>query len=434
MTILSGKYTKQFYASADDLLQFDEAAAYLLQVDWTIGRDGLTNPWHKTLLNKNFHGSALAIHEDVFNVVTGYLEETFYRHQLVPTGTEMPPAVITDVNGFMWGLVARAIARFFIGPNLSKNERIIYLFIQLNHTVMNAVTQLMFVPPTLAFFKPYIGGAVREIQEELGKYLLPEISRRQRMQVEDPNWDSRRPADALQMMLDYRYSDGSTPTNQDISNRMCLLIFAAMTTTTFRSWHLLYDVCSNPDLIAELRAEQDTLHPASDGGHSPLFTKETATRTPVLDAAIRESLRLSGTWLGGTRVVLKQDFDFGDGLVIPKGRFVSLSGCFGHWDEATYPEPAKYDHTRHLGKAPTSPEKSFLIFGLGRHACPGRFLATTIMKATITSLVHHYDLAVVKDAQTLKRMPRPERVYGRVEATMKHDLPVALWKRGQAVV
>jgi cytochrome P450 len=109
-----------------------------------------------------------------------------------------------------------------------------------------------------------------------------------------------------------------------------------------------------------------------------------------------------------TRKALK-DFTFSDGTIIPKGAFVSVSSYAMHHDEDHYEAPEEFRGTRfeamrdpsnpggsaRLQMISTSPD--YLLFGYGKHACPGRFFAVNELKIILSHLVLNYDVKYEKE-------------------------------------
>ncbi|KAJ7445668.1 cytochrome P450, partial [Mycena latifolia] len=106
------------------------------------------------------------------------------------------------------------------------------------------------------------------------------------------------------------------------------------------------------------------------------------------------------------KVVAKDGFRFSDGTFIPYGSFLSVSGQPVQHDPANYDNPEVFDgfrfsRMREQGKdtgegifknhmISTAPEH--LVFGHGKHACPGRFFAATELKTILAHVVLTYDV------------------------------------------
>ncbi|KAJ7267265.1 hypothetical protein C8J57DRAFT_1510369 [Mycena rebaudengoi] len=52
----------------------------------------------------------------------------------------------------------------------------------------------------------------------------------------------------------------------------------------------------------------------------------------------------------------------------------------------------------------TDLSNDYIVFGLGKHACPGRFFAALKIKATLSEILLNYDIAFPDGAST---MPKP---------------------------
>lgn len=98
------------------------------------------------------------------------------------------------------------------------------------------------------------------------------------------------------------------------------------------------------------------------------------------------------------------------GLHLPQGTRVGTSTYSIHHDESNYSNANTYDALRFSrqreestnvleGKnlAAVTTSDTFLSFGHGRHACPGRFFATTEMKLLLAYIVLSYDVKPLKE-------------------------------------
>jgi cytochrome P450 len=99
-----------------------------------------------------------------------------------------------------------------------------------------------------------------------------------------------------------------------------------------------------------------------------------------------------------TRAV-KETFTLSDGTVLPKDAIIGVATAT-QMDPQIYPEPEKFDPYRFVTLREqgedskwrfdsTSPEH--LGFGHGSHSCPGRWLATDILKILLAQLLLRYD-------------------------------------------
>jgi len=99
-------------------------------------------------------------------------------------------------------------------------------------------------------------------------------------------------------------------------------------------------------------------------------------------------------------------FTFSNGVTIPAGIEVSAPSSGIHMDEEIYLNPEQFDGFRFSKLSgldgdiaetkyqalTTSPEH--LVFGFGRHACPGRYFAVNQLKALVAHIIVTYDIKV----------------------------------------
>lgn len=144
-----------------------------------------------------------------------------------------------------------------------------------------------------------------------------------------------------------------------------------------------------------------------------------------MDSFIKEGLRLhAGLSLALQRIVAREGgYTLSNGLHVPEGVSVCIPGHRILRDDSIYPNADVFDGFRHQlpyhlivqEKAdPTSSMSTtgaeYLVFGYGPHACPGRFLAATLLRVA-RYLLEKFDIDVGK---------------GRVEPLRLRNLPGAV--------
>ena len=89
-----------------------------------------------------------------------------------------------------------------------------------------------------------------------------------------------------------------------------------------------------------------------------------------------------------------------DGTTIPKGTMLCVSDHW-MWDPAIYRNPEEFDPYRFcrtdtfaydFSSKFVSPSPEHLGFGLGRHACPGRFFAAAEVKIILCHILLKFDI------------------------------------------
>lgn len=105
------------------------------------------------------------------------------------------------------------------------------------------------------------------------------------------------------------------------------------------------------------------------------------------------------------RRVAKEDIQLSDGTQIAKGDSLAVPNVW-MWDEKFYEAPNTFDPYRFLKKRQTPgwgthahliiPSAEHLGWGLGNHACPGRFFAANEIKIFLCHALLKYDFQLAE--------------------------------------
>ena len=101
-----------------------------------------------------------------------------------------------------------------------------------------------------------------------------------------------------------------------------------------------------------------------------------------------------------------EDYTFSDGTTVPAGTTIGISTPSIHLDPAVYEDPLKFDGLRFIKMKERAdldghPDKNydlvninseFVGFSQGKHACPGRFFASTKIKLLFAHIITAYDM------------------------------------------
>jgi hypothetical protein len=143
-----------------------------------------------------------------------------------------------------------------------------------------------------------------------------------------------------------------------------------------------------------------------------ISTKAAVDSLYRVDSTLRESMRLSDPFITSLPMdVMSGKVDLGNEISIPSGIRMVFPTQAMHVDPEFYSNPLKFDafrFSRDFENAETSgfsrnnqelivtPTKSFLVFGYGRHACPGRWLVSQIMKQALAYVILNYDVDILE--------------------------------------
>jgi cytochrome P450 len=200
------------------------------------------------------------------------------------------------------------------------------------------------------------------------------------------------------------------------ANKIAMRILALTSMFVFAiGWvfaHALLDIyctSSRDEVVETLAAE--CRHVSAE--HGELSSKEAIDSLYCLDSAVRESMRLHDVMvhLLPLDVVSGEPIDLGEGRRITAGSKVRtvFPAQMIHMDPDIYPSPEEFDAFR-FSRGFDSAQKmkhakrelmttlstSFLPFGYGRHACPGRWFVAYMVKQALAHVLLRYDVEVTK--------------------------------------
>jgi len=333
------------------------------------------------------------------------------------------------VHDNLMTMISRAVNRMIVGLPLCRNEDYLYNNAKFAMDVIFACSFfLRFVPQWL---KPVLGPIAtipnRYHYSKTAKHTLPLIKERLsnfKRKQEDANFEYEEPNDYLQWLITLATiedrQDELTP--DMISRRLMPISFAAIHTTTFTLTNCLFDLIASDPSQENLKGiqEEATRVLSEEGGH---WTKAALAKCHRSDSAIRESMRVSNFMTRGIlrKVVAEGGIDNkAEGWHAPKGAYVGTDVHSVQHDPLIYPNPDSYDafrfsrpreqvdahngnsgakgtmdatetlKLRNMGIVTTS--DTFLPFGHGRHACPGRFFVALELKMLLAYMVMNYEI------------------------------------------
>jgi cytochrome P450 len=188
--------------------------------------------------------------------------------------------------------------------------------------------------------------------------------------------------------------NGESFSDDDIVNHMIFLMMAAHDTSTLTLCSLFYYLAKYPHWQQRLREESITLGKRA-------ITHADLTQLPLLDSAMKESLRLIPPVHGIPRRTVK-DVRF-EGITIPAGTFIIISPYVSHhmtqwWESPEQFDPERFTTSQEHKKHPYQ----YIPFGGGAHKCIGLHFADLQVKAILHqvllqfrwSVPKHYDMPI----------------------------------------
>ncbi|PPQ78910.1 hypothetical protein CVT25_002370 [Psilocybe cyanescens] len=124
---------------------------------------------------------------------------------------------------------------------------------------------------------------------------------------------------------------------------------------------------------------------------------------PYIRAIIKELLRWAPVVPLGLFHRVMEDDIYGD-YFIPKGtKIIANVWAIAH-DEEMYPDPSRFDPSRHLGDSP-QPDPLEFAFGFGRRICPGAHFAEMSLFLNISNILAIFDISKPLDSSGLPVEP-----------------------------
>ncbi|CAG8984288.1 hypothetical protein HYALB_00010713 [Hymenoscyphus albidus] len=167
---------------------------------------------------------------------------------------------------------------------------------------------------------------------------------------------------------------------------------------------VIHDLCDHPEYVEPLREELQTSYADFERSTKGL---------PLLDSFLKESARLTPVESMSVRRCALAPFTFSDGTRLAPGDWGCAPSGAINLKEEYYPSPHEFSGFRFVDPAiipdKQSPQinqgkpsklvdvdESFLMWGTGRMACPGRYYSSAFMKVIVGQIIMNYDVALVE--------------------------------------
>ncbi|KAJ6541702.1 cytochrome P450 [Mycena capillaripes] len=166
------------------------------------------------------------------------------------------------------------------------------------------------------------------------------------------------------------------------------IIFASVHQTASVVVWVVFELAMRPEYLKALREEiYHNVDPVTND-LDPSNIGETIQKSVWLDSFIREVMRTKGDTLATCRLTTA-DTSLG-GYTIPKGHLVFPFATLIHRNPMYHPEPNVFRPERWHGenaRPAIMSSASYIPFGMGRWACPGRILAVSEIKMIVWSMI-----------------------------------------------
>ncbi|PWW77973.1 cytochrome P450 [Tuber magnatum] len=406
--VLTSRQVKELSNAPDGVVSFYHAAGATLMAKYT----GLDR-----FLPVGYIRDALRIKlsQDLGSMREVILEETRFAIDCEFPRCTADEWTSVSVFAVILRLVARPSARAFVGLPLCRDEDWLTISIAFSAEVLKAADNVARVPKFLRSFWSYLfnpGKVLDSHKRKAESLLAPIIQKRleEESLAEKNGTVYERPNDVLQVLLDRVTPHHRTP--DCLAEIQMLICLASIHSVSLVFVNTIFDLAEHQECIQPIREEMESLISANGG----VLDRMVLRKMRKTDSFCKEVSRTT-VGLFNFNCMARKGLTLSDGTYLPKGTMLAAPAAIFATDPDIIEHPETFDgfrwYKRSLqvregevnsnGWATTSPHD--LVFGHGKHACPGRFFATEELKFMLTFILLQYDFKYPEGQS------RPDSVY-----------------------
>ncbi len=180
------------------------------------------------------------------------------------------------------------------------------------------------------------------------------------------------------------------------------MMFAGHHTSSGTASWAMIELLRNPAVMASVVEELDALYAPDESGAAPEVSFQALRSIPVLEAALKETLRLHPPLVILMRLV-QEDFDL-LGRTIPAGTVLAASPRVSNRIEADFPKADTFDPGRYVDPRQEDLHNrwTWIPFGAGKHRCVGNAFAMMQMKAIFSVLLRDFTFEPVQELDSYR--------------------------------
>ncbi|PPQ74371.1 hypothetical protein CVT26_000689 [Gymnopilus dilepis] len=374
--------------ASDEYMSLDASESEILQSKYTAGKAIHSDPWHA-----NFFRAPLTKH--LSNRHEGIVEEVLSAAEDIFRGLKTDGFQVT-VHEIAKKIIARGSSHIFVGLPLCRNADYLQLSEKFTMEVFLS-SHLINVFPKV--FHPILGclitGKVTKTVKQVENYIRPLVQIHTNQKVQSEETVDNEFGNLVTWMVDEAMASGRPIDLDDLTRRILGTNFVSISSMAAALTDALFNLAAYPEYASPLRQEIESVVGAEG------WNKISVAKMVKVDSFIKETQRLGTGGVTGNRQLLK-NFTFSNGIFLPAGTYFAFASHSTHRDEAFYSNSTEFQGFRFSDVAPeevddpkhqmVSLTPEYLIFGSGRHACPGRFFAAFVLKIAFAYIVLNYDV------------------------------------------
>lgn len=344
--------------------------------------------------------------------------------------------------------IARILSRILLGKNYSENPEFPRLLADFAHGIVFQAFLLRIFPTWFSYLIAPLFNTYRRVKK-VSNLIRPDVValiRNPEFELDEnlSEGDKILPMLVKHVLGQERYQGKSEDEIvKEVTGRLLGISFGGIDTTSLTLTHTLHDLFSNPfeKYAGPIKAQADAVFEKYGGRWSTKalgeltkldsFIKEVQRMHPIgLVMSKRQVLKPGGmVFKGGEGPLNLEGFEDveGEEVHVPQWGNTQMPLWCIHRNPAIYKNPDLFDGFRFENDrvASSQPSDRFLAFGHGKHACPGRFLALTIIKLFIINMLDTMEF------QSLEK--RPEHWFFNMACLPDFKTPVLLRRKEKAM-
>ncbi|WP_088241249.1 cytochrome P450 [Calothrix rhizosoleniae] len=369
VTFLTGyKANEAFFRAADD--QFSQKEAYQFTVP--IFGKGIAYDTTPDRMSEQLGFIFPALREERMQAYAGFMatEAQAYFDTWGESGEVDLLAAMNELTVF---IASRCLIGHEFRQHLSTE------FASLYHDLEGGIN-------LLAFFQPYLPLPSFRRRDKARTRMVELISQI----IANRRAKGNEGEDFLQALMNARYADGTTLSEDNITGLLLTLLFAGQhTSAVLAAWTGIL-LLQHPQYLPAIMAEQQAVF-----GNGKTFSLERLRQLVILERSIKEAERLRPPLIMLMRKILR-DFEY-NGYHVKAGGLAMVSPAVSHRLPECFRFPNSYDPDRFNPERAEDRKSTYALigFGGGRHRCIGQAFAYQQIKVIWSVLLGRFDLELV---------------------------------------
>ncbi|CAO3609079.1 unnamed protein product [Cunninghamella blakesleeana] len=351
----------------------------------------------------------------------GYMEFTSTFKELI--GNDNEPISSEKIFQIVLQCICQSCVSIFVGPEYCNETNLKYTFMSMFKDISPEFSKSIWHQVLPWYHERYMKNKYpkwedmkkhrSEIKKVVEKVLI-------RYNSKDKSINDT-PESLLQYTLKLHPQENNDAALETLATMVEILFFVGVLTTVGTTIGVIMGLVKQKELLEELQKEQEQaidneIQEQKQLGTSKLTDNDVIDRDEFmikninhiyrrmakLDSYLRESFRYGANTIGHSHTnISDHDVVLKSGAVIKPGEAVYINLYHVHQNNKNKLEEdlSEFKAFRHVGQQTPSTKvgENYLLFGMGKNACPGRWFAIHQMKGIITCMIRNYNITAQDD-------------------------------------